>query len=339
MHPELLLEANNLTKHGFLTIPLYNKVPTIEYSERRQYLASEQERNEWFGSGSKANGLAIAINGTEFAIDTDGECESLFLNDVIPQFSNNLKDKISATMHTKTPSGHHRTFKIKPEDFPDGIKEKAYVRLEGHNEIVVKGKKHILNERGPGYEIINDVDCLATLSKDEVYELFNSLEKLKGEINAIEKVASLLKPYYYEPHRNAIIFSLSGYLHKNKTPEYVTKRIALYLISLTSYPDEQRDKIVRTIKDTYAKDPNSDQVSGYSAFFDALTSANNTDNNAASRIIKEIVSVLTKAGLFDSTSSKRERQQTTGSESNREERILDFVAGLIDRQSKDSKRY
>src|SRR5215204_229975 len=327
MPRELLQEANNLTKHGFLTIPLYNKVPTIEYSDRREYLASEQERNEWFGPSRNVNGIAIAINGTEFAIDTDGKCESLFLDDIIPQFSNNMRNKIMATMHTKTPSGHHRIFKIKPKDFPDGIKEKAYVKLEGHNEIVVKGKKHILAERGLGYEIINDVEYLVTLNKDEVNELFNSLEKLKREINAITKVATLLKPYYYEPHRNAIIFSLSGFLHKNKTPEYITKRIALYLISLTNYPDEQPDKIVRTIQDTYAKDPNSDQVSGYGAFLDALTSANNTDNDDISRTIKEIESILTKVGLLYIV----EQKHSTGTESIRDEKILDFVVALIDR--------
>ena len=58
-------------------------------------------------------------------------------------------------MHTKTPHGHHRSFKIKQEDFPEGIKEKSIVKLDGHNEIAVKGRNHYLVERGEGYEIVN----------------------------------------------------------------------------------------------------------------------------------------------------------------------------------------
>jgi hypothetical protein len=43
-----LKEAEHLTKHKFLTIPLHNGTPTIKYSHRREQLASITELKEWF---------------------------------------------------------------------------------------------------------------------------------------------------------------------------------------------------------------------------------------------------------------------------------------------------
>ena len=73
----------------------------------------------------EANGFAIAINNTEFGIDTDGyKCESIFLNKIIPDLSAELQDEIYRTMYTKTPHGYHRTFRYLSEDFPDWDKGK-----------------------------------------------------------------------------------------------------------------------------------------------------------------------------------------------------------------------
>src|SRR5215211_219858 len=268
-----LKEAEHLTKHKFLAIPLNNGVPTVKYDKRREILASEQELSEWY-LDKKVNGIAIAINKTEFAIDTDGEeCENIFVEKVIAQLSKNLQNKINKTMYTKSPHGHHRTFRIKLEDFPDGIKTDKYLVIgNNHSEIAVVGKEHILRERSPEHKVINGVECLVILEKAEVDELFKALNKLK-ESDAAMKVADLLLPYYYQPHRDAIIFSLSGFLHKSKTPQHITEKIALHLINLTKYHDEDTNKVLRTIKDTYAKDRNSADVSGYNKFLEALEAA------------------------------------------------------------------
>src|ERR687898_728362 len=122
---DLRSQADNFTNYKFLTIPLYNGKPTEKYDKRRTILASVQERDRWFSNGNgHVNGIAIAINNTEFAIDTDGRCEDLFVKDILPQLPPELQNKIRSTMFTKTPHGYHRTFRIKPEDFPEGIKEK-----------------------------------------------------------------------------------------------------------------------------------------------------------------------------------------------------------------------
>jgi hypothetical protein len=101
----LLEQARTLTQHGFPVIPVKNKVPVIEnWTDRRKQLATDEELVTWSSNG-KADSFAITINNTEFAIDTDGECEGIFLEKLLPQCSEELQKDIKGTMHTKTPNG------------------------------------------------------------------------------------------------------------------------------------------------------------------------------------------------------------------------------------------
>jgi hypothetical protein len=189
---ERTIEARKLINHGFVIIPLNDKIAIIKYKDRRKVLATIREIDLWFSNGDgripRANGIAIAINNTEFGIDTDGDkCESIFLNKIVTNLPAELQDKIHKTMHTKTPHGHHRTFRVSSEDFPQGIKERTIVKLEGHDEIAVKGKDHILIERGPGYEIINDVDCVVTLSGKETVQLLDILNDFKAKTSGLKQ--------------------------------------------------------------------------------------------------------------------------------------------------------
>jgi hypothetical protein len=311
----LIAEAKKLTNHGFPIIPLKDKIAVIKYKHRRRDLATTKEIELWFSNGDdkipRANGIAIAINDTEFGIDTDGEkCESIFLSKIISKLSVELQDKVRKTMHTKTPHGHHRTFRFFREDFPNGIKEKTYLRLNGeHSEIALKGKDHYFVERGPGYELINGVEDMVTLTKTQVNELLRALASFSAEDEGLTAVVNKLKPYYIKPNRNEIVFALSGYLHKGKTPEHVIIEIAQRLIDSTGYSDENPDKIFQTIRDTCEKDPDSDQVSGYKRLHEVLTLASppNSKMDHAQNTITETEYTLRGIGLF--TIPKGEHQQ------------------------------
>jgi hypothetical protein len=304
----LATEAKKLTAHGFAIIPLNDRIPIIKYKHRRKDLATTREIDNWFSDGdgrvAKANGIAIAINTTEFGLDTDGEqCEFIFLDKIVPNLSPSLQEKILNTMHTQTPHGHHRTFRYAASDFPNGIKEKTYFRLNGeHSEIALKGKDHYLFERGPGYKTINDVEHVATLTKAEVEEFIGALEKFSNKEEALTKVVNKLQEYFVKPHRNDIIFSVSGYLHKSKTPLETTIEIAKRLIDATGYDDENPDKIYRTIRDTYSKDRDSDQVSGHRRLREVLKQASPKNDGRIDDVL-EIISLieqtLKKVGLFE----------------------------------------
>jgi Bifunctional DNA primase/polymerase, N-terminal len=301
----LISEARKLTERGFPIIPLNDKIPIIGYEHKRNQLATTSEIDLWFSNGNShvpmANGIAIAINSTEFGIDTDGDkCESAFLNEIVSNLSTELQDKICKTMYTKTPHGYHRMFNVLPEDFPDGIKERTIAKSEGHSEIAVKGNDHILFERGPGYVTVNDVDCIVTLSKEETIQLLEALDRFKAETNAVKTIVGTLIPHYTNGRRDSLVFALSGYLHKNGVSESFIFEIVERLVSQAN--DEESQARLRVVKDTCSKDANSDQVSGYNRLLEAL------DNNQSA--IADIEQVLNELGLetFNGISRKRDIQ-------------------------------
>jgi hypothetical protein len=288
----LISEARKFTDRGCPIIPLNDRIPIVGYEYRRNRLATTSEIDSWFSNGGgrlpKANGIAIGINNTEFAIDIDGDkCEYTFWNKIVSNLSTELHNKISTTMYTKTPHGSHRIFRVLSEDFPDGIKERTIVKFEGHNEIAVKGNNHILFERGSGYEIVNDVDCIVTLSKEEATQLLETLDRFKAKTNAVKTIVGTLIPHYINGRRDSLVFALSGYLHKNGVSEPFISEIVESLVSRTN--DGESQARLRVVKDTCSKDANSDQVSGYNRLLEAF------DNNQGA--VADIEQVINELGL------------------------------------------
>ena len=288
----LISEARKITDHGLPIVPLNDKIPIIEYEHRRNQLATTSEIDLWFSNGDgripMANGIAVAINKREFGLDIDGEkCESIFWNKIVPNLPAALQDKIRTTMHTKTPHGYHRMFKVLSDDFPDGIKERIIVKFEGHNEIAVKGSNHILFERGHGYEIINDVDCIVTLSKEATMELLNAMDNFRVRTNTVKTIVGSLLPYYTNGRRDNLVFALSGYLHKNGVSESFIFEIVESLVSQSN--DEASQARLQVVENTCSKDANSDQVSGYNRLLEVL------DNNQG--VVSDIEQVINELGL------------------------------------------
>lgn len=173
-----------------------------------------------------------------------------------------------------------------------------YVKLNDHNEIAVKGINHLLVERGPNYEIINDIDSLVTLRKDQVNELLKALETIKAETNGVKTLVGILLPYYNNGRRDNLVFAVSGYLHRNGVSEPLISDIVESLVSHTN--DEELHARLRVVKDTCGKDPKSDQVSGYNRLLDAL------DNNQ--NAVADIEQVLSELGLgsFNSYTGRKD---------------------------------
>ena len=183
------------------------------------------------------------------------------------------------------------------------LRERTFLKLnEGHSEIALKGKDHIFIERGPGYEIINDVESLVTLRKEEVEELLKTLETVKAETNGRKTIVGILLPYYTNGIRDNLVFALSGYLHKSGVSESFISEIVEGLVSQTN--DEELQARLRVVKDTCSKDANSDQVSGYNRLLEAL------DNNQYA--VADIEQVLTELGLGSFNSSNERKNSQNG---------------------------
>ena len=287
--------ATKLTDKRIPVIPVKNKKAIIPWTERRHRLATDEELKEWFANG-KGCCAGIPINNSEFAIDTDGNGETVFRNRLLPRFSDILRKKMQDTTQSKTPHGYHRIFNINEQEIPDGIKTKSVVTYgNDHNGIEIIGKGHLLVIYGSGYETVIDIDAIETLSKLEVGELLDKLNVFRAETSGIKTIVGILKSHYTQPNRNNIVFTLSGYLHKNRVPERLAHDTIEQLAIETN--DDEIASRLRVVADTYSKDADSEQVSGLQALLVAL----DNDNKAINEI-KQVFAQLCPNSKFNSSS-------------------------------------
>ena len=107
------------------------------------------------------------------------------------------------------------------------------------------------------------------LIEDNMQELLNVLEQFEEETNAIRKMATKFTRYYQPANRDNLAFALSGYLHKNRVSKELCDNLVEHLIDATG--DEEKANRFQTIRDTFAKEADTDQVSGYTKFLEAVS--------------------------------------------------------------------
>ncbi|MGA7368759.1 MAG: hypothetical protein WBX01_06480 [Nitrososphaeraceae archaeon] len=300
----LLAAAEEYSRLGYVVIPTKDKRPTVKWTERRGIMATPEELQQWFGNNSNVEGIGIILDMSIVAIETDGIGENVFNSKVLRQLTPETREVYRNTTHTKSPNGHHRLFRINTEDNPHGVKEitcNLAKNKDDHNEIKILSQSKYINERGPGYEKISGIENIVTLSKEQVNELVPILERFKLEIGAIRTITTSLAPYYSQPNRDNLVFTLSGFLHKNGVPEYLIKDTIEYLIDITGNHDKERQARFMVIEDTCAKDADSDQVSGYTKLLEAV------ENNQA--VIDELQQVFGQLGYFVNA---KKRSKTNG---------------------------
>ena len=179
------------------------------------------------------------------------------------------------------------------EDNPHGIKEitcNLARNKDDHNEIKLLSHNKYIVERGPGYEKINGIKEIITLSNEQVNELAPILERFKLEVSAVRTVSTNLAQYYKQPNRDNLVFALSGFLHKGGVPEYLIKDTIVFFIDFTGNHEEERGARLKVVEDTCKKEPDSDQVSGYAKLLEAV------DNNHL--VIDELQQVFGQLGYF-----------------------------------------
>ena len=124
----------------------------------------------------------------------------------------------------------------------------------------------------------------------QVENLQKFLAQFKKETNAILTVGTNLKTFYQPGNRDNLTFALSGYLHRNAIPMYLTIKLVKHLIRITRYDDDDPLERIRVIESTYAKDRNSPDVSGLESLLGAL------DNTAS--VVGEIQQVFNQSAYF-----------------------------------------
>jgi hypothetical protein len=274
----LLSVAEEFTfRYGIGVIPINgSKRPLVgSVIDKRGRIATREELEDFFGPNGtkKAKWLAVMLDSPKplIALDLDGTGFAVFEKKVLPKCSKSLRRAIDATTRTKTPgNGFHVLFGIQSEDFPNGINTKVFWNELGngnHNQINLIGKSHYLVERGPGYEPINELGCLVTLTTEQVKELLYLLGLFESEMKALRKICIKLIKYYQPTNRQNIALRVPGYLHKGGVPEYLSRDLIEYLIKLAE-GDEEAEKRYQAVRDTYAK--NVSDVSGYAKLLEAV---------------------------------------------------------------------
>lgn len=306
MTHDLLVEAQEYTRLGYAVVPTKDKQPIIKWTERRRIKATSKDLQKWFGTNNaNVEGLGIILDESTMVVETDGIGESVFNQKILPRLSAHVREAYGNTTHTKSPNGHHRLFRINCEDTPYEVKEitcnLSRPIVGGHDEIKLLSQKKYINERGPGYENVNGIEHIAILSIEQVAELASTLEQFRSELGAIRTVTTSLAPYYKQPNRDNLVFTLSGFLHKGGVPEYLIRETVDYLIEITGNHDIERSARLKVVEDTCAKLANSEQVSGYAKLLEAV------ENNQG--ILDEIQQVFGQLGYFVNA---KKRSKTNG---------------------------
>jgi hypothetical protein len=291
---ELLSEAQEYTRLGYVVVPTKNKQPIIKWTERRGIIATAEELQMWFGiNNTGIEGIGIVLDASLVVIETDGTGEATFCQKILPKLSAQTQEACRNTTHTRSPNGNHRLFRINSEDYPHNVKEitcnLSMTAAMTHDEIKLLSQKKYINERGPGYEKVNGIEHIARLSNEQVTELVSSIERLRSEIGAIRTVATSLAPYYKQPNRDNLVFAVSGFLHKGGVSEQLIKATIDYLIDIAGSHDEKKSRL-KVVEDTCAKLADSDQVSGYAKLLEAV------ENNQG--IPDELQQVFAQLGYF-----------------------------------------
>jgi hypothetical protein len=274
----LLSVAEEFTfRYGIGVIPINgSKRPVVgRVVDKRRRIATREELEDYFGPNGtkKAQWLAAVLDSPKplIALDLDGTGFAVFEKKVLPKCSNGLRRAIDRTTRTKTPrNGLHILLRIQSEDFPNSINTKLFWNELGngnHNQINLMGKGHYLVERGPRYEPINELDCLVTLTKEQVKELLYVLGYFESEMKASRNICIKLVKYYQPTNRQNIALRVSGYLYKQGIPEHLSRDLIEHLIKLAG-GDEESEKRYQAVRDTYSR--NASEVSGYAKLLEAV---------------------------------------------------------------------
>jgi hypothetical protein len=277
MIESLLSEAKNYSLHNWFPIPIgAEKQPPkgCTWTDKRGTSASKEYLEEYFNNNHGVKRLAILLESSKlgFALDLDGlTAQDIFRRKVLSKCSPGLQDKINQTTHTRTANGgYHWLFEILRIDFPKGIAQRTYwtSKQNDHGEIKVIGSNQYLIERGKDYEPVRGIESLVTFTKEEADEFLDVLDKFNKETTTIKNVGNKIVQYYRQSNRQNLALRVAGYLHKHQIPEHLTHYLLEHLIDITG--DEESANRFEAVRDTYMKDANTDQVSGYTKLLKAV---------------------------------------------------------------------
>jgi P4 family phage/plasmid primase-like protien len=305
-------------KLGFSVFPLKTTpadkrkepaVPSTDPFFERKPTDSEIEL--WFRINSNYN-LAIPMGQVSQAIafDVDGPNAVKRIESKIAEMSSTLREAFANTMKNKTGSGsEHLVFKVE-RDISDIARKQIWTDGQPHSQVLMLANKSYIvaapsvHPNGNKYEW-NGKDP-QTITRQELEEFIRLISPsgalqsrrqtttgsldIPSDLNQtnrtlspdqMQELLSWSKPFYNPGSRNDMIFYLSGMLRKAGFTQETARRFIKLVCNSCAYPDEDLDKSLTVVDNTYRKD--LDEVNGKSGLHDLLV----TSYEASSEYDKE----------------------------------------------------
>ena len=287
----LFYESEKYTRLGWFTVGIKDKEPPkgCTWTDKRGSVADIVYRQKYFCNNDDVKRLAVLLDSIKlgFALDVDGTAAiDVFRYNIVPRLSVELQHKIGKTTHTRSASGgYHWLFEISRQDFPKGVTQGTYWTSihNGHAEIKVLGTNQYLIERGDGYEPIRGIESIVILSQQEINELLRTLDRFDKETKAVRKIGSKLVQYWTQPKRHDVALYTAGFLYKNGVPKNLACELMEHIIDIADLADDNLQRTLSRVEDTYAKDLNSEPVGGYTKLLEVV----NDDESVISIMQKE----------------------------------------------------
>jgi len=267
---------------GLSVIPLKPKAkePLIPWKEFQERIASEKEIEEWFKDNTINIGIICgAISDNLFVIDFDNKKVFKIWYDLIDKNYPDVRDIVLNTWNVETGRGVHIYFRadVDKKTFKELFRTKPKlidgVDIKGEGGYVVAPPS--IHPSGKLYEFIlgpyEGID-IAKVDLQTYKRIIQSIEdigktktkqngkkgKKKSSIGSreltkeqISSIIEVLKPYYKEGYRDAIIYTLIGALIKNGY-SYESARGLVEAIT-TALNDEEKDHRLYLVDYHYGK--------------------------------------------------------------------------------------
>src|SRR5215211_4457681 len=283
------------------TIPVDERkepaVPSTDpYFERKP---TDDELEQWFTINPNYN-LAIPMGKVSQAVafDIDGPNAVERIESKIPEMSSTLREAFANTMKNKTGSGsEHVVFKVEG-DISDISRKQLWTDGGQHSRILMLANKSYIVAAPSLHPNDNKYEWNGkepqTITRQELYEFIRLVSARPQSMLSIipnlvqpttqrtltpeqmEDLLSWTKPFYNPGCRNDFIFYLSGMLRKVGFTQETARRFIKLLCNSCAYPDEDLDKSLTVVDNTYRKE--LDEVNGKSGLHDLLVTSYETSS-------------------------------------------------------------
>jgi len=276
---------------------------TDSYFERK---CTDEEINKWFTTNPDYN-IAIPMGTVTQAIafDVDGPNAGERIKSKIPEMSSILREAFQNTMKNKTGSGsEHVVFKVegdisdlkKKQLWSDGKPHSQILMLANRSYIVAapslhpNGLRYEWNGKSPvtitRQELDEFIRLVSSENQREQYvpssrNITESATAVEGPLRSLtpgemQELQAWLKPYYTPGNRDHIVFYLSGMMRKANFSHESARRFITLLYNGSEYSDEDLDKSLTVVDNTYRKPLN--ELNGKSGMHNLLVTSFETSS-------------------------------------------------------------